>query len=127
MTSPWPKQLPDDLAFDAFDDEDQILDYINSLGANAKKIFLEALDKSSGEDIVIYARNNTPLVHIVLMKFAGDRNAGLVLLLSRTENSIFSHFERLKEQEPDNVQEIDVKLNIIFEQIRAIDELNNKQ
>lgn len=126
MTSPWPRQLPDDLAFDAFDDEDQILDYINSLETNAKKIFLEALDKSRGEDIVIYARNTTPLVHIVLMKFSGERNGGLVLLLSRTENSIFSYFERLKEQEPDNVQEIDVKLNIIFEQIRATDELSNK-
>lgn len=127
MTSPWPRQLPDDLAFDAFDDEDQILDYINSLETNAKKIFLQALDSSKGEDIVIYARNNNPLVHIVLIKFAKiEDNSGLVLLLSRTENSIFSYFERLKEQEPDNVQEIDVKLNIIFEQIKATDELNNK-
>lgn len=126
MTSPWPKQLPDDLAFDAFDDEDQILDYLNSLETNAKKIFLEALDKSK-DDVTIYARNSNPLVHVILMKFTKEENGGLVLLLSRTENAIFSFFERLKEQEPDNVQEIDVKLNIIFEQIKATDELNNKQ
>lgn len=126
MTSPWPKQLPDDLAFDAFDDEDQILDYINSLETNARKIFLAALDGSKGEDIVIYSRNDVPLIHIVLMKFAKEGDGGLVLLFSRTENSIFSYFERLKEQEPDKVQEIDVKLNIVYEQIRATDELTNK-
>lgn len=126
MTNPWPPQMPDELAFDEFDDEDQILDYINSLHPNAKKIFLDALDSSKGEDIVMYARNVNPMIHIVLMKFSDSKDGGLVLLLSRTETAIYSHFERLKEQAPNHVQFIDERLQIIFEQVRSTNEMLNK-
>lgn len=125
--TPWPG-LPDSLSFDAFDDEDQILDFINSLEPTAKRIFFDALDKSVGEDTITYARTNIPVVHIVLMKFTAKNNGGLVLLLSRSTNLIYSHFERLKEQTPDHVQYLDGMLSILSEQIRTADEVEkNKQ
>lgn len=120
---PWP-QLPDNLSFDVFDDEDLILDYINSLDAPLKKIFFDALDThSQGEDMVLYARHTLPLLHIVLMKFTMEKDKGLVLILSRTENLIYSHFERLKEQSPDKIQIIDTYLKLIFEQVRSTNEM----
>lgn len=124
--TPWPG-LPDSLSFDAFDDEDQILDFINSLEPTARRILFDALDKSTGEDIVAYARTTLPVVHMVLMKFTAKNNGGLVLLLSRSTNHIYSHFERLKEQTPDHVQYLDGMLTIISEQIRVADELEKKQ
>lgn len=124
--TPWPG-LPDNLSFDMFDDEDLIFDYINSLEKDAKKIFIDALDQSKGEDTIVYARNLLPVLHVVLMKFANEKDGGLVLLLSRSENNIYSYFERLKEQNPDHVQFIDERLNIIFEQVRSADEIMNKK
>lgn len=123
----WP-QLPDNLVFDAFDDEDLILDYINSLDPNTKRVFLDALDRNSqGQNMVLYARNVLPLLHVVLMKFSDEKDGGLVLMLSRTENAIYSHFERLKEQSPDKVQIIDTYLNIIFEQVRSTNEMQSNK
>lgn len=124
--TPWPG-LPDNLSFDAFDDEDQILDFINSLEPTAKKIFIDALDKSVGEDTVTYARTMPPaIVHVVLMKFTAKGNAGLVLLLSRSTNLIYSHFERLKEQTPDHVQYLDGLLSVLAEQIRTADSMEKE-
>lgn len=121
----WPG-LPDDLSFDAFDDEDQILDFINSLEPTAKRIFLDALDKSS-DDTILYARTSIPEVHVVLMKFTMKGDSGLVLLLSRNVNNIYSHFERLKEQTPGHVQYLDSLLSILVNQVRTTEELINKK
>lgn len=121
----WPG-LPDDLSFDAFDDEDQILDFINSLEPTAKRIFLDALDKSS-DDTILYARTSIPEVHVVLMKFTMKGDSGLVLLLSRNVNNIYSYFERLKEQTPDHVQYLDNLIGILVNQIRTTEELINKK
>lgn len=122
----WPA-LPDDLSFDAFYDEDQILDFINKLEVNARRIFFDALDKSQGEDVIVCSRTGLPPVYIVLMKFADEKEGGLILLLSRNDSNIYSWFERLKEQSPDKVQDIDRYMNIVFEQIRSNEELINKK
>lgn len=129
MSKPiWP-ELPDNLSFDVFDEEDQILDYINCLEPNYRRIFFDALDKNSeNQNMVLYARHTLPLIHIVLMKFCKEDDGGLVLILSRTENAIYSHFERLKEQSPDMVQVIDTYMNQVFEQVRSTNEmLSNKK
>ena len=118
----WP-QLPEDLVFDAFYDEDLILDFINSLDAPTKKIYLNALDSSAQEDVVLYSRTPVPSVHIVLMKFTAMEDRGLMLLLSRNESNIYSYFERLKEQNPKHADEIDHKLSIIHEEVRVSNEM----
>lgn len=125
MTGTWPG-LPENLSFDAFDDEDQILDFINSLEITAKKIFLEALDKST-DDTILYARTSVPEIHVVLMKFTMKGDSGLVLLLSRSVSNIYSHFERLKEQTPDHIQYLDKMLSILVNQVRITEELINKK
>lgn len=124
-TPTWPS-LPENLSFDEFDDEDQILDFINSLEVNAKRIFLDALDKSRGEDIILYTRTAIPAVHVVLMKFTEKGDEGLVLLLSRSEELIYSHFERLKEQTPSHIKYLDKALNIIHTQIKNAEEILNQ-
>jgi len=118
----WP-QLPENLVFDAFYDEDLILDFILALQGSYRKIFLDALDKSKEEDVVAYARTPVPSVHIVLMKFIMEEDGGLILLLSRNEANIYSYFERLKEQNPKHANELDHKLSIIHEEIRAANEI----
>jgi len=118
----WP-QLPEDLVFDAFYEEDLILDFINSLDAPTKKIYLNALDSSAEEDVVVYSRTPVPSVHIVLLKFIAMEDRGLVLLLSRNESNIYSYFERLKEQNPKHADEIDHKLSIIHEEVRVSNEM----
>lgn len=121
----WP-QLPENLVFDAFYDEDLILDFILMLDGTTKKILLEALDKSKEEDVTLYARTPTPSVHILLMKFVEMQDRGLILLLSRNESNIYSYFERLKEEHPTHVNDIDYKLSIIHEEIRVTNEMLNQ-
>lgn len=118
----WP-ELPENLVFDAFDDEDLILDFINALEPVTRRVFLDALDKSAGEDIVIYSRTPVPTIHMVLMKFSHEKDGGLVLLLSRSESHIYSHFERLKEQTPKDAADLDHMLSLIHEQIRMTNEM----
>lgn len=111
--------LPDELSFDAFEDEDQIFDLIGILDESTRRIFFDALDKTKGEEIILYARpTSEPELHLILMKFPGERDGGLVLLLSRTENHIYSYFERLKEDHPKRVDYINKKVAEVYELIK---------
>lgn len=111
--------LPDTLAFDAFHDEDDILEFISSLPQATRRVIFDSLDKSIGEDIVLYARNEgEPEVHLVIMKFI-EPDGGLSMLLSRNEANIYSYFERLKEENPKHSNFINQKLNIVHEHMKT--------
>lgn len=114
------EKFPDSLSFDVFDEEDDILDFINSLEEPTKKLILSKIDHSEKENVVIYSKTggDPPDVHMVLLKFCNPNDGGLILLLSRTENNIYSYFERLKEESPNHAKFIDRQVRILHEQIK---------
>lgn len=113
------KFVLDTLAFDAFHDEDDILEFITSLPEVTRRVIFDSLDKSVGEDIVLYARNETqPEIHLVIMKFL-EPDGGLSMLLSRNEANIYSYFERLKEENPKHSNFINQKLNTLHEHMKS--------
>lgn len=111
--------LPDKLAFDAFYDEDEVLDFIGSMNEGIRKVIFDALDKSEGEEVVLYTKSSPePELHAVILKFPQHHNdGGLILLLSRNEANIYSYFERLKEEQPEHKNFIGKLANIVHTHI----------
>jgi hypothetical protein len=106
-----------ELDVDIYTDEDDIFDIINSLQPGLRKVWLKALDEEPGSDLVVYAKHEPAkgtLVHMLLMRFSIRKDdAGLLLIMTHNEQSIYHYFDAMCTQSPQVKLQIKEKEKIV--------------